>query len=425
MASASQIDATCRSNSVFRTSTPGRFCERPLHLLYLTYAYLPTLGGTQRSVYNLADKFVCRGHRVTIATNGDELNYSGDLPIPVLTLPIPTPIPHSTADIVKLSTQDPINIRALAALCEKNQIDLVHCHLVNVDTRYAIALKRLLGIKMILTLRGGEFHHWIEGRPRRRAYVAEMLERADYITALSQSQVNDAQILVPDRAWSDCSEVICNPVDADAIAKWADSGEHFYQNGRSYVVFCGRLENEKRVDTLIEAYHGIIAQCPDFPHELIVVGDGSLLPTLTAQAGNGPGAERIRFLGACRYEDTLALIRGAAILVLPSLYEGCPNAVLEAMALGTPVIVSDAAGLRELVTQGVNGDIFPAGDASALAPCLQSLSRDPGRLCLYTAAGKRRIADNHQFDQIAMAYERVYGMLTGHRVPHHRMKQSG
>jgi glycosyltransferase involved in cell wall biosynthesis len=379
-----------------------------MNILYLTYAYLPTLGGVQRSVHNLAAEFTRRGHRIVIASDGKPpFAYRRQPPAPVLALRIPSPFAKHPWHKPAIRALDALNLGVLAGVCLRNHITVVHCHLINVDTRYAIALKRLLGVKVVVTLRGGEFHHWIAGRPQRQQYVRRMLESADAVTALSQSQLDDARAIAPSLPRE--SPVIPNPTDPEAIRQLAAAGRAAPEDRAPYILFSGRLEREKRVDLLIQAYHAASSEGPDFPYDLAISGDGSLSSQLQEQARNGAGAGRIHFLGSRRYEDSLALVRGAGMLILPSQEsEGCPNVVLEALALGTPVIVSDHGPLTELVTHGVNGEVFPSGDAVALCQCLRSLTESSEKTSRYADAGLRYLEKRHRFDRIATAYEDLY-----------------
>lgn len=379
-----------------------------MNILYLTQAYVPSLGGVQISVHNLADALVRRGHRIVVATDGARpFAFQRDSVAPVLPLRIPYPFHQNLIKRVEALLLDAVNLAALAAFCVVRRIDLAHCHLVNVDTRYAIALKRMLGIKVVITLRGGEFHHWIADRPVRRQYVRRMLESADSVTALSQSQIADARHLTP--SLPPDVLVIPNPADPDAIERRAARGKPPAIGHSAYIVFAGRLEAQKRVELLIEAYHDLVAEDPAYPFELVILGTGSCSAMLHSAALEGAGAARIRFLGACRYEDTLALIRDAAVLVLPSQEsEGCPNVVLEAMALGTAVLVSDHGPLRELVTHEVNGELFTSGDAVALKARLRALATDPRARDRYAVSARAYVERNHRLDSVVDRYEELY-----------------
>ncbi len=378
-----------------------------MNILFLTYAYLPSLGGVQISVRNLAAELTRRGHHIVVATDGARPFTLERGVAPVLRLRIPYPLHRSWRQRVGARLLDGINVGALAAFCAARGIELAHCHLINVDTRYAIALKRILGIKVVITVRGGEFHHWIADRPTRRNYVRRMLESADAVTMLSHSQLDRARSLTSSLPLE--TMVIPNPADVDAIAHRADGGVPLSDASSGYILFAGRLEDEKRVELLIQAYHGLVIDDPSYPLDLVIMGGGSRAAALETAARAGAGAGRTRFLGARPYDDSLALIRGASILVLPSgRSEGCPNVVLEAMALGTPVVAADDGPMAELITHRVNGELFPSGDAVALEARLRRLTADPLARPRYVAAGREYLERRHRLDRIGDRYEELY-----------------
>lgn len=381
-----------------------------MNVLSLIFAYLPSTGGAQRSVYNLSRELARRGHSVAIAANGVRLRYSTAEPTPLLSLPIPTAIRRNARERTSGAVRDAVNLPALAALCMRRSIDVVHCHLINMDTRYAVLLKRLLGVKVVITLRGGELCHWIEGRPARRAYVQRMLESADAVTALSRSQFADAQAITS--KLPNGPVVIPNPADPTAIRAAAD--EIKPHGGSPYVLFTGRLESPKNVDSLIRAYARLIAEHPDFPCDLVIAGDGSEGPALQQIAERA--GRRVRFLGDLDYVRSLALIRDARMLVLPSRTgEGCPNVVLEAMALGTPVVVSDHEPLREMVEHAVRGEVFTLGSEAALGVALLRVGTERDLRGKYIEAAGKYVRQRHRFDAVVPAYEEIYATLAGHR----------
>ncbi|MBF5056069.1 group 1 glycosyl transferase [Alcanivorax sp. 521-1] len=155
-----------------------------------------------------------------------------------------------------------------------------------------------------------------------------------------------------------------------------------YAERPGYVVFVGRLGEEKGVRTLLRAWQAWGQSAP----ELRLVGDGPLYGELQAQATGLP----VRFLGQVAAEEAQRQIAHADLLVLPSeCFEGFPMVVREAYAFGTPVAVSDLGPLRGIVDHGVNGVIFGAGDAGALLETVQGALRDPAALAAM-AAGARQ-----------------------------------
>lgn len=139
---------------------------------------------------------------------------------------------------------------------------------------------------------------------------------------------------------------------------------------RAGALFVGRLSAEKGGATLIEGWRRL----PDIP--LTILGDGPERAALQAAA-----PPHIRFLGFQDRETVLGAMAGAQALIVPSTwYENFPMTVVEAMALGTPVIASDIGALRTIVTDGADGLHFAAGDAADLARVARAAFADPQRL---------------------------------------------
>lgn len=154
-------------------------------------------------------------------------------------------------------------------------------------------------------------------------------------------------------------------------------------------VSVGRLVHQKGLDLLLEALARCSAPASTWP--LVLVGDGVERAPLEHQAVRAGLAERVRFAGFQR--DPLPFLMGASVFVLPSRYEGMPNALLEAMAAGLAVVVSDASpGPLEVVEHRRCGLVVPAGDVEALALALAELAADPALCRSLGRAARRRIA---------------------------------
>ena len=154
-------------------------------------------------------------------------------------------------------------------------------------------------------------------------------------------------------------------------------------------VSVGRLVHQKGLDLLLEALAGCPGPAASWP--LVLVGDGVERPALERQALSAGLVDRVQFAGFQR--DPLPFLLGASVFVLPSRFEGMPNALLEAMAAGLAVIVSDASpGPLEVVEHRRSGLVVPAGDVEALASALAELAADPQLCRALGRAARRRIA---------------------------------
>ncbi|MCR4333490.1 MAG: glycosyltransferase family 4 protein [Patescibacteria group bacterium] len=129
---------------------------------------------------------------------------------------------------------------------------------------------------------------------------------------------------------------------------------------RPLVVSVGRLVPWKGFDGLIRAVEAIGAS-------LVIVGDGPEREALAKFLGN-----HMVLTGSLSHADTLAMMKSADVFALNSSYEGLSHVLVEALALGVPIVATDAGGNREIIEDGVSGTLVPVGDMDALVRALQS-----------------------------------------------------
>jgi glycosyltransferase involved in cell wall biosynthesis len=150
------------------------------------------------------------------------------------------------------------------------------------------------------------------------------------------------------------------------------SAGHPPEPGR-HALYVGRLSVEKGVATLLNAWRGT-ERSIDMP--LHIVGDGPLRAELARDA-----PANVTFLGHQKREDVFREIAGAAFLVVPSIwYEGFPMTVVEAMAMGKPILASAIGGLQEIVTDGQEGLHFRTGDPADLRRAVEQVRSSPNLL---------------------------------------------
>jgi glycosyltransferase involved in cell wall biosynthesis len=168
-----------------------------------------------------------------------------------------------------------------------------------------------------------------------------------------------------------------------------------------YILYFGRLGAEKGLFSLLEA----VSALDGVP--LVVCGEGPLRPALEARAAEIPGG-RVRFTGHLGKAALDAVVRRAAAVVLPSTAaENAPYTVLEAMAAGAPVIVSNAGGLPELAEAG-GGRVFEAGRAAELSARIREVWDDPALAREMGAKGRRFVGEELTEDRHMALLEAVY-----------------
>jgi glycosyltransferase involved in cell wall biosynthesis len=137
--------------------------------------------------------------------------------------------------------------------------------------------------------------------------------------------------------------------------------------------FGARLAPQKRPEDIIRAAARLVPSHPGAA--FLIAGEGSRRVEYEALARSLGVEHAVRFVGYV--EDMRSFYASVDVVVLPSRSEGCPNVVLESMAMRRALVVSDSIGSREVVTDGVNGLIYPVGDVAALAGALGRLLDNP------------------------------------------------
>ncbi|MBX3027556.1 glycosyltransferase [bacterium] len=300
---------------------------------------------------------------------------------------------------VRVLTGHPLRrARALRAALAADRIDVVHAWLFIADA-YAWAATRCGGPRLVTTARNCKRSGGLLDRLTRRAFAA-----SDAIIVNSR-QVGD-YIASVYGAPTDRLTVVYNAIDLDRFQP--PPAPRPRQPPR--IVMVGRLVQQKNPRLFVAAAAALRARRPDVRFRL--VGDGPLRGEVEAAARAAGLAEALEMTGERR--DVPALLQDADLFWLTSDWEGLPNAVLEAMACGLPVVATDVGGTSELVDAGVEGYVIDAGDRDALVARSLEILADPVRHGHMRQAARARAI---QFSRAAMARttQAVYARAVGGR----------
>ncbi len=183
----------------------------------------------------------------------------------------------------------------------------------------------------------------------------------------------------------------------------------------AYLALCvGRIDLQKGLPDLLDAAERVIAHRSDW--HLALAGDGPNSGWLLRQIDErAPLRDNVHWLG--RRDDIPSLLKSADLLVHPSLWEGMPNAVLEAMAARLPVVGTAVEGTEDLIVPGQTGWLVPVRDAIALSRALIEAADSPESCRRFGEAGRLRVQANFSLENTVAAYERLWAAILGFRLP--------
>jgi len=188
--------------------------------------------------------------------------------------------------------------------------------------------------------------------------------------------------------------IIPNGVDAEIFK--ADMRE----NTSAHIFSVGRIVHQKGLDLAMHALSGL----KNLNWEWRIAGDGPQMTLLKSLAENLGIQDRIRFLGWQSHELLVEHYAWANLFLFPSRHEGMPNAVLEAMASGLPVIASRISGNEELVVDGETGLLVPSEDVEALREALRKLILDASLRQRMGTASRHRVEASYNWESVAKQY---------------------
>lgn len=343
------------------------------------------VGGAQRVLLMLAGEFARRGHEVDLVSCLDDGGLA-------------TEIPAGVRGVALLRGSWWLGVRSIAALLRqfrRRRYDAILSSMTGTNLAVVLA-HRLAGAGGRVVLREAASLVNLRGRGRRSLRLMRRLyPRADAVVAVSAGVREELVALGLDPARV---HAIRNPVDAAGLRRRAQAAPAAPRL-RPYLVNVGRLVAQKDHDTLLRAFAASRAAAT---HDLVIVGEGMERASLSRLAAGLGIAGRVVLAG--ELTDPYPLMSRAALFVLASRWEGYPNVLLEALALGLPVVATDApCGASEILAGGRHGALVPMADPVALAAAIDA-----------TLDGRQPVAPWPEHDHgVAVAAARYLALLAG------------
>jgi len=294
--------------------------------------------------------------------------------------------------------------RRLRRIVRDRKIDIVHAHDYKTDL-LAWLLSKTEGVTPLSTV-----HGWTGHTPRELRFYYPfdkwILSFFPKLIAVS-TDIRDELV----RCGADGSRIstVLNGIDPDAFRR--DRAREDVLRGRlgvdrsSFVIgTVGRLEPQKRFDVLIDAFATLHAERPNL--KLFIAGDGSLAEALNEQIVRLGLTSSCTLLG--HRTDVVDLHHAFDLFVQSSDYEGTPNAVLEAMALETPIVATSAGGSAEIVRDRIDGLIVKPGDVRGLAAAMREAIGDTGAMDARVRSARTRVETDLSFDTRMRTVEAIY-----------------
>jgi glycosyltransferase involved in cell wall biosynthesis len=386
-----------------------------MNVLMLSWEYPPNVvGGLGAHVAHLAPELAARGVRVHVVTprlkGGAEEEAAGKLAVSRVDGD------QHASDFVEnaLAVNDYLYGRGAAVVGTQPGPWLLHAHDWLVGPA-AARLKADYGLPLLATIHATEYgrnqgiHNDIQARIHQQEW--KLAHEADELVACSHFMANQIRDVF-DVPLSKL-EVIANGVDGGRLQEAefdrAAFRREYAQADEKIVLYVGRLVAEKGIYVVLDAVPKLLEVYPRA--KFIVVGSGPALEDARDRASQQAWSERIQFTGFVTDEVRNRLYQVADVAIFPSIYEPFGIVALEGMALGVPVVASNAGGLAEVVDREETGVVVDAGSADSLAWGIAHVLEQPALSKLRVVLARAKAITEFNWgtiaDQTRAKYERL------------------
>jgi len=386
--------------------------QKPVRVLLICDSYPPVLGGSEIEAQRVSAAMIRRGHQVQVLCAGgppmpplrDWIDPAG-VPVSILTRRSRGRKKHWVFAYEV----------AYAIWSRRQSYDVVYFLMQGLHLAAGLPVAHLLkkpivmkigGSRVVPEMRRSRAGRWELDWMQQWRVPVMVLNEGMIEEALADGFVRDQLVWMP------------NPVDIDEFrpaqpgesTAWRES--HGIPLDAQVIVYVGRLSHEKGLRELIGGFARVAAQAPKAL--LLLVGDGAMRPELeqfVGELGLNPG--QIRFTGRVAAAEIPFWLRASDIFSLTSPSEGFSCALVEAMAVGLPSVVSAIPANLQLVEEGVHGLTVPFDDREAIGQAFLRLLGDCELRQSMGNAAHQRVVDNYSTVKVVERYEALFNGLLG------------
>jgi L-malate glycosyltransferase len=376
----------------------GARTQRPRRLFFLLDSFM--IGGTETQAVELARRLDPGRYQVTLGC----LRREG---------PLLQRLAGTAVNIVEVSIGRGIDspsgmlgVLQLACLLRKQRIEILHAHDLW-SNLVGMAAAMLARVPVTITSQRDLSHDAWYGTYRRR--VLRYFQGRSSMVLTNANAIRDG-LIAKDGIPAETVCVIYNGVDLEGFQNARSNRESMFPGsaGKKLVVMVGNMiSSVKGHPVLIAAASEIVQLHPET--QFVLVGEGPRRSEFEAQVGAAGLKQNFLFLG--RRSDVPQILACCDIAVLPSLAEGLPNAVLEYLAAGLPVVASALGGNLEVIKDGVSGLLVRSQDPHALGEALDRLLSDDQMASRLAQAGRERVAESFSFEHLVAEMDKLYSRL--------------
>ena len=299
----------------------------------------------------------------------------------------------------------------------RRRIEIVYFSMTGLHLATCVPAARLLGLPIIMKFSGSGSISSLTQTRLGRLELSWIRQYAAKVMVLNEGMFREAI----DTGFQPNQLVwMPNPVDSSYFHPLSEAQrrelrrELGVREGSYVIVYSGRLAPEKQLSTLIKSLRHIGSE--QTSTTLVLVGDGPERAALEGIAAAHPEIT-IRFAGRVGADVVRKWLQVADVFALVSSHEGFSCALIEAMSVGLPSVVSNIPGNSQLITDERNGLVTELGNEQEVANALSRLSRDPDLRRALGAAARRLVAGKYTPESVAMRYEDLFDTVLSRDVP--------